>query len=63
MYLVSEGWQTNICLIYLVEVLFVKFLLFLGVLETGLFVQMAKIAYFGTEDGKIITRKAPWNDK
>ncbi|XP_033757837.1 ribose-5-phosphate isomerase-like [Pecten maximus] len=31
-----------------------------GVLETGLFIKMARIAYFGNEDGSISTRSPPW---
>ncbi|XP_046342815.2 ribose-5-phosphate isomerase-like [Haliotis rufescens] len=31
-----------------------------GVVETGLFVKMAKMVYFGTTDGKVKTRTAPW---
>ena len=30
-----------------------------GVVETGLFVNMASVAYFGMEDGSVETRK--WN--
>ncbi|XP_041354121.1 ribose-5-phosphate isomerase-like [Gigantopelta aegis] len=31
-----------------------------GVVETGLFINMAKIAYFGNPDGKVTIHKAPW---
>ena len=31
-----------------------------GVIETGLFIKMAKMAYFGNSDGKVTVRKAPW---
>jgi ribose 5-phosphate isomerase A len=38
------------------EALNAKLLLIPGVLETGLFVNMAKVAYFGQEDGTVIKR-------
>ncbi|XP_060079837.1 ribose-5-phosphate isomerase-like [Ylistrum balloti] len=31
-----------------------------GVLETGLFIKMARVAYFGNEDGSISSRTSPW---
>ena len=41
------------------ECVFISVLLFLGVIETGLFVNMAYKAYFGMPDGSVESRLAP----